>query len=272
MSFGIFSKNGVISDEKEAVMPIANIEYAYGFGVYETIRAVRGRPLFLHDHLVRLQASAEILQLEHPFKTNDVEAWITALLERIQAEACNLKILLIGAREAKDATLFIIPLAPLFPDKRLYVKGATAITYSYERTLPHAKSLNMLGSYLAYREAKKAGAYDALLINRHDCITEGTRTNFFAMRGSTIFSPPKEDILEGVTMLHVLDAAKECGLPVEYRALPLADITSYDAVFLTSTSSKIMPLSKINELTFDIPEPLHLLMKTFEKMLESERA
>jgi len=40
----------------------------------------------------------------------------------------------------------------------------------------------MLPSYIAYRDARKAGAYDALLINRQGNVTEGTRTNFFTIK------------------------------------------------------------------------------------------
>ena len=269
MAFGIFSSNGIILPESDAMIPLSSIEYAYGFGVYESIRAVRGKALFLEDHLKRLLHSASILQLDHTLTIDTLAAWVTELLARIESDACNLKILLIGGKDATSARLFIIPLAPLFPDKRLYTKGATAITRAYERTLPHAKSLNMLGSYLAYRDAKKVGAYDALLVNRHGCVTEGTRTNFFVMKDATIISPPREDILEGVTMMHVLDAAKTCGFPVEYKPIPLQSIGTYDTAFLTSTSSKIMPLAQIDDVKFTISPQLHTLMTAFDEMLKT---
>ena len=216
--------------------------------------------------------SATILKLGHTFTQDQIARWTDELLGTIETEACNLKMLLIGGRTAADSQLFIVPLAPLFPDRKLYAKGAKAITREYERILPHAKSLNMLGSYLAYRDAKAAGAYDALLLNRHGCVTEGTRTNFFAMKGRTIISPPKEEVLLGVTMKHVLEAAATCTMPVEYRPIPLADLPSFDAVFLTSTSSKIMPLSAVDDLVFQIPEPLKELMDAFDDLLESAYA
>jgi branched-chain amino acid aminotransferase len=269
MAFGVFSKNGVILESKEAVMPLSNIEYAYGFGVYETVRAVRGKPLFLTDHLERLMHSAVLLGLKHTFSPPQIERWTDELLTSIDADACNLKMLLIGAKTPEEATLFILPLAPLFPDRKLYTKGAKAITREYERILPQAKCLNMLGSYLAYRDAKAAGAYDALLLNRHRCITEGTRTNFFAMKGRTIISPPKEEILLGVTMKHMLQAAAACGMPVEYRPVPLADLPSFDAAFLTSTSSKVMPLATVDDLTFTITPPLKELMDAFDEVSDA---
>lgn len=269
MAFPVFSKNGEILPSEQATVPLSDIAYAYGFGVYETIRAVRGKALFLRDHLDRLMHSATVIALAHSFSTGAIAAWTEELLKAIDAEACNLKMLLIGGKDAASATLYIIPLAPLFPDKRLYVHGATAITVEHERYLPQAKTLNMLPSFLAYRKAKDAGCYDALLVDRHGCITEGTRTNFFVMRGRTLISPPESDILEGVTLKHVIETAKEHGFAIEHAPIPLADITTYEGALLTSTSSKIMPLSKINDHALTIPEALRELMQHFERFQKS---
>src|SRR6185369_1129899 len=110
--------------------------------------------------------SARSIGLTHVYSAEDVSKAITELLEKNSAETCNVKILLIGGRSAEDAELNILCLNPLFPDKKLYRDGISTITYEYERAFPHAKTLNMLQSYLAYRKAKEAGAYDALLIDR----------------------------------------------------------------------------------------------------------
>lgn len=268
MAFSVFSKNGVLLPSAEATVPLSDIAYAYGFGVYESIRVVRGRALFLEDHLKRLLHSAEILKLEHTLDTTTMSAWVDALAKKTEADAFNIKMLLIGGKDAASATLFIMPLAPLFPDKRLYTHGAKAVTVHHERYLPHAKSLNMLPSFLAYRKAKNDGCYDALLVDRHGCITEGTRTNFFVIKGRELFSPPEKDILQGVTLLHVLDVAKANGFTVEYQPIPLTSLDSFDGAFLTSTSSKIMPLAQIDETALRIPETLTELIGHFDVFLK----
>lgn len=267
--YDVFSKNGSTLPSAEAAIPLSNIEYAYGFGVYETIRAVRGKALFLGDHIERLEASAKILELQHPFKPDEIDRWTKELLQKIEADACNLKMLLIGARDPKDAALYIIPLAPLFADKRMYAKGAQAITVEHERFLPHAKALNMLPSYLAYRKAKESGCYDALFLNRHGCITEGTRTNFFTLHGKTIVSPPPAEILEGVTLKNVLAVARKQGFTIVHEPIPLSTLSTYDGAFLTSTSSKIMPLNAIDDVKLKIPDALKELIRCFDSFLDS---
>src|SRR3990167_10192080 len=173
MEYKYFSRNGETLPIEQASIPLSSIEYQYGFGVYETIRVTNGVPNFLQDHLERLAESARIIELEHAFSDESVARAISQLIQKNEVETCNLKILLIGGQTKESATLYILCLNPLFPNKKLYRDGVHCITYEHERMFPHAKTLNMLGSYLAYRKARMAGAYEALLVNCDGCITEG---------------------------------------------------------------------------------------------------
>ena len=199
-----------------------------------------------------------------------LEKSVKELIEKTESKAFNLKMLLIGGATKKDAELFILCLNPLYPDRKLYKTGARCISYQYERAFPQAKTLNMLQSYLAYREAKRAGAYDALLINSKGCITEGTRTNFFAMKGKKLFSPPAAEILLGVTRKAVLQVALANGYSLEERAIPLRTVASYDGAFITSTSSKIVPIARINQAALNPQDPhLQELIKLFDQFLKT---
>lgn len=266
MTFDLCCKNGEIVPMSAATMPVTSIEVAYGFGVYEHVRVVRRLPFFLREHLERLWHSAHIIGLRHRFNTTDVTAWMQTLIARCAADAFNVKILLYGGHD-DDATLFVIPLAPRFVDRSLEKKGASVITVDYERLLPQAKTLSMLGSYLAYRQAREAGAYDALLVDRRGCVTEGTRTNLLAFRGRTILTAPHEHILQGVTLTHVLAVAKHHGFAVEEADLRPTDLVVCDGVCLTSTSTKVLPLSQINDDIIAIPDALRELAEHFRHYL-----
>src|SRR6185369_16803459 len=211
MEFKYFSHNGRLLPVSEANVPLSLVEYSYGFGVYENIRYANGVIYFLEDHAERLQESARTRGLEHEFTDEFIKNSVLELVKSADREAYNLKVLLIGGPNAAAAQLFVMCLNPLFPDRKIYRDGADVITVKQERAFPHAKTLNMLESFLSYRSARKAGAYDALLVNRAGYITEGTRTNFFCLRGKTIFSPPEKDILLGVTRKAMLVAAAADG-------------------------------------------------------------
>ncbi len=267
MAFEYCLKNGEILPIAEAIVPLSNIEYAYGFGVYENIRVVHGKSIFLQEHLERLLKSAATIGLAHRLTEEIMGDWIGALLKKIDADTCNLKLLLIGGKTAEEATLMILPLTPKFPDKKLFRDGVSVITAEHERFLPHAKTLNMLPSYLLYKKAKATGSYDALLVDRNGNLTEGTGTNLLALRGRTIVSPPIKDILEGVMRGSVLRVAKEQGFEYAEEQIALKNISSYDGFFLTSTSIKILPINRIDETAVSIPETLKELMKHFDVYL-----
>ena len=269
MEFAHFSRNGNILPVTEAQVSLSNIEYSYGFGVYESIRVSNGVIYFLDEHIERLMGSARAIGLEHAFSGEMVADAIAELLTKNAADTCNVKILLIGGKAAEDAELNILCLNPLFPDKKLYRDGVSVVTYPYERPFPHAKTLNMLQSYLAYRTAKEAGAYEALLIDGQGRITEGTRTNFFCIKGWTLFSPDESTILLGVTRKAVLKVAVANGFTVVQKDIRPSDLSEYDGAFLTSTSSKILPVRAIDEFQFaKQPDALKDLMGAFDDFLE----
>lgn len=268
MEFKYFSRNGELLPIADAQVSLSNIEYSYGFGVYESVRVSNGVKYFIEDHIGRLMESARIIGLTHTFTTESVSDAITELLAKNEVETCNVKILLIGGRTPEDASLNILCLNPLFPDKKLYRDGVETVTYEYERAFPHAKTLNMLQSYLAYRKAKEAGAYDALLIDRKGRIVEGTRTNFFCIKGKILYSPNEGDILPGITRKAVLKVAAQQGYEIVQKDIRPADLGEYDGAFLTSTSSKILPIKTIDIHTFgEQPSSLKELMTAFDTFL-----
>jgi branched-subunit amino acid aminotransferase/4-amino-4-deoxychorismate lyase len=270
MDWKYFSKNGELLPIAEATIPLSSIEYTYGFGVYESIRVTKGTVYFIDDHVERLMESAQAIDLEHPFDAEFVKKNILELVAKNEAETCNIKILLIGGTTAEKANLFILCLNPFFPDRKFYKEGAAVTTAHFERVFPHAKTLNMLQSYLAYRKAKRAGAYDALLINRNGLIIEGTRTNFFCITGKTLYTPNEDEILLGVTRKAILQVAKDKGYTLEQKNIPLQEISQYEGAFVTSTSSKIVPINAIDdEVLPPIPQVLKELMHAFDEFLDS---
>jgi branched-subunit amino acid aminotransferase/4-amino-4-deoxychorismate lyase len=263
-----FSRNGVLTPVAEATVPLDDLAFAYGFGVYETLKVRHGVVYFADKHEDRLWHSARTIGLEHPYRLGDFEKFVRALVEANAIDDANLKALLIGGPTAADARLMIVALNPLFPDRKNYKQGGLAITWSGERIYPQAKTLNMLVSYLAYREAQTLGAYDALLVNRKAQITEGTRTNFFVTDGATLATAPADQVLEGVTQLTVRQVIKDLGIPLEERPLPAAELGQWQGAFLTSTSTKIMPLRQIDSTPLPLSPLIDKLRLAYDGWLD----
>lgn len=270
MAFSYFSKNGSLAPLRDATIPLEDIAYQYGFGVYETLKVRNNVLYFTKQHVARLLESARLLGLEHTFIYRDISSFIEAVVRKNAMENGNIKMLLIGGKTARDASLYILPLAPLFPDRKLYTKGANAMTVRYERFLPNAKTLNMLRSYLYYTQASRRGHYDVVFVDERGYVLEGSRTNFFVIKGRTIVTPPVKYVLEGVTRQTVLFAARQAGFRITERRISKRSLKTYDCAFLTSTSSNIIPLVNIDTIAYPgIPPALKELMEVYKSFLKT---
>ena len=86
MQFKFFSKNGKILPINQATIPLQNIHYSYGFGVYETISVRSGIIYFAKEHVKRLLQSAEIIGLAHQFTERDIAQFIKDLTSHEKAD------------------------------------------------------------------------------------------------------------------------------------------------------------------------------------------
>lgn len=267
-----FSKNGELLPFSQATIPLEHIGYQYGFGVYETLKVRKKILYFAEQHMSRLMKSASIIHLMHRFSPALITTYIEKLIKKSGIENANIKILLIGGTKSEETLLYILPLAPLYPEKKLYSRGAQVDCIRYERFLPNAKTLNMLPSYLYYTTAKSHGFYDMLYLDGSDHILEGSRTNFFAIKGKTLTTPPERSVLAGVTRQTVMATARKNGYKVVEARISLRDLRTFDGAFLTSTSSNIIPLTRVGTLAFSaIPEEVRQLMALYKKFLDESK-
>jgi branched-subunit amino acid aminotransferase/4-amino-4-deoxychorismate lyase len=128
----------------------------------------------------------------------------------------------------------------------------------------------MLPSYLAYKKAKELGCYDALLIDKNGIMLEGTRTNFCVLKDKTIYRAPSHRVLEGITFLTLSKITKQEGFSIVEKEIPIQELPAYDGAFITSTSTKIMPIRRVDNYTLAIPQTIKHLMKSYDTYLKNE--
>jgi len=220
---------------------------------------------FVDQHVERLLYSATAIGLEHKFTKTYVKKKIIELVQKLEQDSYKIKLLLIGGNEV---SLTILPLAPLYPNRKFYKKGVSLILEKYERKYPTAKTLNMLGSYIAYKKAKEVGCYDALLVDNKGIVLEGTRTNLCFVKGKNIYHAPLSRMLSGVTLMTLKPIAISLGFKFIEKELSVNSIAKFDGGFLTSTSSKILPIRKIGQVEYsEIHPSIKGLMKSYNDYL-----
>jgi branched-subunit amino acid aminotransferase/4-amino-4-deoxychorismate lyase len=261
--------NGQLIPHDEAKLHVDHIEFAYGFGVYENLKIRKDFVYFVDEHIDRLFHSARVIGLEHTLEKTRIREWIQILIEKNQTQDSNIKIILIGGKTAQDTLLYIFTLAPKFIENKEYRDGVKAITYLFERFLPEAKTLNMLPSYVIFKKAQKQGCFDALLIDHDTNITEGTRSNFFAIKNKTLYTPRVEHVLDGVTRRTVIDCAKKNKYKIIEQNIALKNVFDFDGAFFTNTSGKIVPIRTIDDRSFEtITDEIHTLQSLYNNYLD----
>jgi branched-chain amino acid aminotransferase len=246
--------------KEEAVISVFDHGFLYGDGVYETLRAYRGRVFCLAEHLARLERSASRIHLTLPVSLDRLGNLVQASLDQNQLKEAYLRVTIsrgpgeIGLDPAlcKRPTLVIIamPFQP-YPDS-FYTHGVAAVVAKTRRNLPEAlppqvKSLNFLNNILAKIEATTAGAHEAFMLNQGGELTEGAASNVFVVQHGRLRTPAVGcGILDGITRSLVIQLAHDLNIPVEETRLTPDDLFHADECFLTNTTQEVLPVTQVD--------------------------
>ena len=246
--------------KEEARISVFDHGFLYGDGVFETLRAYRGKAFMFSEHIARLEQSAARLHIPMPVKRSRLSAIVAESLDLNHLTDAYLRITVsrgpgeIGLEPAlcKSPTLVVIanPFEP-YPES-FYTDGVSVAVVQTRRNLPEAlppyvKSLNYLNNILAKMEATALGTYDAVLLNHQGEVTEGTTSNVFVVLGGRLLTPAHDcGILAGITRNLVLQLARELEIPTEETRLTAADLVISDECFLTNTTVEVLPVTQVD--------------------------
>jgi len=263
--------NGTLHDEATATVPVFDRGFLYGDSVYEVLRTSGGRPVDLDAHLARLRRSAAGLMLEIP-ASERFRAAVRETLDSAHNDESYVRVIATrGAGEiGLDLSLAIDPHAivivkPLAgPSAAMYEHGVKLQIVRVQRTSPRAvdpalKSGNYLNSILALAEARRAGAYEAVMCDSQGRVAEGSTSNVFVVRDGTIATPASDvGLLPGITRQRIIELATGAGLEVDEAELLPDDVRRADEVFITSSIRGVLSVSHIDgqALGADGPGPI----------------
>lgn len=264
----IYYVNGDYVQASQAKLSLNDLAIVRGFGVFDYLRTYDHVPFMLREHLIRLQYSAQQIDLKLPWSLDEMDAIVRETNDRNKIANIGIRIIVTGGDSAsfmipEDKATLSVLVHPITPSPDYYfTEGAAITTSSIPRFMPTVKSLNYLGAILAVREAEKAGAIEAVYKTPDGYVTEATRSNLFIVQGGKLVTP-KDDILFGITRQAVIDAVTGA-YEVTERAITYDQLLSADEVFITSSTKEIVPISRVDgvtigtgkagELTLDIVE------------------
>ncbi|MBZ0154667.1 MAG: aminotransferase class IV [Alphaproteobacteria bacterium] len=257
----------------EAKVSVFDHGFLYGDGIYETMRVYDGVVFLLDEHLQRLHRSASLIGLDIP---KDVPGIKRALYDTLQANALrNAYVRLTVSRGygqigldpdlCKEPTFIIITNEFKPYPNTLYENGISLLIASTRRNLkealdPRIKSLNFLNNILAKIEAKRADAYEAVMLNDAGHLAEGTISNLFFVKEGVLCTPSLEcGILDGITRSLIIDLAVRNSIGLREGAFLPGDLYRASEVFVTNSTMEVMPVSRVDSSRFTVGYVTRLL-------------
>lgn len=259
-------QNGELVPWDEARTHVLSHGLHYGTGVFEGIRCYdteRGPAVFRHrEHLERLEKSAKLYYFELPYTAEELRLATHELISRNGLGSCYIRPLAYRGYGnlglyATDAPIDVIVAA--FPwgvylgeegqKHGIRAHVSSWRTISGDSLIPHAKASGQyLNSVLAKTEATASGYDEAILLDQHGRVSEGSGENVFVVRDGVICTPPHTAaILDGITRNSVVQIARDLGYTVEERDIARAELYLADEVFLTGTAAELCPVREIDD-------------------------
>ncbi|MEL1245347.1 aminotransferase class IV [Flavobacterium sp. DGU11] len=242
-----------------------NRGFLYGDAVFETLRVLDGKVLFLEDHYFRLMASLRIVRMEIPmfFTMEYMEEQVLRLISSLEAAPAN-RARISFFRKSGGTYLpvdnnveFIITAVPLQESLYSFSEGIYEVDlfrdyYVSKQLLSTLKTTNKMVQITGSIFAHENGLDNCLLLNDEKNVAEALQGNLFMLTGNKLVTPPVSDgCLNGIMRKQVLELAKKIeGLEVAEASVSPFDLQKADELFITNVIMGIRPVTKYRKKEF----------------------
>ncbi len=275
--------NGNIVAQDDNILT-QNRAFLYGDGVFETLKIINNKILFLEDHYFRLMASMRVVRMEIPMNFT-MEYFEEQVLKLVQENE-------ISASARARITVFRNDGGLYLPKTNdvSYLIHATALentsyalnTAEYEVDLykdfyvtkqllssikTTNKMINVTGSIFAHEN----GLANCILLNDAKNVVEALQGNLFMLTGKKLITPPvSEGCLNGVMRKQILALAKKLeDIEVVEEIISPFDLQKADELFLTNVIMGIQPITKYRKKEFTSNLAHLLVQKLNESIAEN---
>ena len=258
--------DGELVDWHDAQIHVLSHALHYGSGVFEGIRAyqtTRGAAVWhLDEHLKRLYRSAKLYHLDIPFAPEALTEGTKDVIRVNGLDSCYIRPLVfrgygeMGVNPLDAPVNVVIAVWPwgAYLGEEALDLGVRVKVSSWRRnsqnSLPAAAKATgqYINSVLAKVESLKAGYDEAVMLNDHGYVTDGSGENIFIVRKGVLFTPPTQaGSLDGITRESVITLARELGYEVREENLVRTDLYNAEECFFTGTAAEVTPIREVDD-------------------------
>jgi D-alanine transaminase len=270
--------NGQFLPRSEAKLSVDERAFFFGDGIYEVTRAIGGRLFEWARHLRRLERGLREMRLTPSITGDELESISLRLLRDNDFTDGEAAVYLEITRGAAPRTHHFPPpgtpctiflsATRFTPPHDVRAKGGTAVTFpDFRWARGDIKSLNLIPSVLAKQHAVDNSATEAIFV-RDGAMTEGSHTNVFGVLDGELRTYPESNyILAGITRDVVLELAAELGIPVRLMPIFTPEFAHLEELFITGTTSDVMPIVALNGLPVGDGRPGRITMSLYEALV-----
>ncbi len=259
--------NGAFMPEHEAKLPIFDRGLLFADAVYEGLGVLDGQIIDFPHHMARLRRSLFELEMAEPMSEADLHSALMELLARNHVEEGFLYLHITRGAHDRDY-LYPSDLTPNVFAFTQEVHDAPTLRLASAPDIRWArrdiKTTNLLGQVMAKEVARKAGADEALMVDRDGYVTECGAMSFFMIKEGALYARPLlGELLPGITRATMLRVAEAEGLTIIEDRYTLEDTYSAEEAFATGASSYIQPVVEIDghQIGNGTPGPITLHLR-----------
>jgi branched-chain amino acid aminotransferase len=264
MNYRYIWMDGELVSYEQATVHLLTPTLHYGTGVFEGIRCYetpKGPAVFrLEDHLKRFVDSIKVVGIvDYPYSAYDLYEAVHLTIRANEFMACYIRPIVymkgplgLNLDAWEPATGIAVWEWGNFLGDKAMDEGVRAMVSSFTRhhpnvTMSKAKvSGNYVNSTLAKTVASRSGFDEAIMLDPEGYVAECSGENIFVVRNGVIYTPPRANILEGITRDSVITLAVDLGIPVVEESISRDQLYIADEVFLCGTAAEVVPVREID--------------------------
>ncbi len=264
--------NGTLVTDESSLAQ--NRAFLFGDAVFETVKMVNGKVLFMEDHYFRLMASMRIIRMQIPmsFTLEYLETQFLQLAEYNScSDSCRIRITVYrnegGFYLPKTRSVsFLITVQPKETKKYIFSHEPYEVElfkdfHISKHLLSTIKSTNKLIQTVGSIFADENGYQNCLLLNEDKNIVEALNGNIFMLIGNRLSTPPlSEGCLNGVMRKQILEIAQKMEeLEVVEEPISPFNLQKADELFITNVIVGIQSITKYRKKEFESTLAINLL-------------